>query len=50
MYEYAETAIAPIKSGASLEDKKIAVGPSAPPMIPIAPASAAENPKRRAIA
>jgi len=28
----------PIISGANLEDKKIAVGPSAPPIIPIAPA------------
>ena len=50
MYEYADTAIAPIKSGASLPERKIAVGPSAPPMIPIAPASAGENPIASAIA
>ena len=36
-------AIAPMSSGASLEERKIAVGPSAPPIIPIAPASANEN-------
>jgi len=42
MYEYAETAIAPINSGASLDETKIAVGPSAPPMIAMAPASDGE--------
>ena len=30
---------------ANLDDKKIAVGPSAPPIIPIAPASGKLNPK-----
>ena len=38
MYEYALTAMAPIRSGASLEDRNMAVGPSAPPMMPMAPA------------
>ena len=45
IYEYADTAIAPISCGASLDERKIAVGPSAPPMIPIAPDSAGVNPK-----
>ena len=44
IYEYADTAIAPIKLGANLDDKKIAVGPSAPPIIPIAPAWLGSNP------
>ena len=39
MYEYAATAIAPNNSGANLEAKNIAVGPSAPPMMAIAEAS-----------
>jgi len=39
IYEYAAIAIGPKRCGASLEVTKIAVGPSAPPMIPIAPAS-----------
>jgi len=30
---------------ASFEDRKIAVGPSAPPMIPMAPASGKLNPR-----
>ena len=42
--EYADTAIAPIKFGASLDDKKIAVGPSAPPIIPMAPACIGSKP------
>ena len=45
IYEYAETAIAPIRWGASLDERKIAVGPSAPPMIPIAPDSAGVKPR-----
>ena len=40
MYEYAAMAIGPSKCGANFEVKKILVGPSAPPMIPIEPASA----------
>ena len=48
IYEYADTAIAPIKLGASLLDRKMAVGPSAPPMIPIAPACSGVNPRYRA--
>ena len=39
MYEYAATAIAPSNSGANFEAKKIAVGPSAPPMMAMADAS-----------
>ena len=42
--EYADTAIAPIKFGASLDDKKIAVGPSAPPILPMAPACIGSKP------
>lgn len=38
-------AMEPIMSGASRLERKMAVGPSAPPMMPIAPASAAVNPK-----
>ena len=38
MYEYAAIAIGPSNSGASFDAKKIAVGPSAPPIIPIAAA------------
>ena len=38
MYEYAATAMAPNNSGANLEAIKIDVGPSAPPIIPIAAA------------
>ena len=45
MYEYAATAIAPSRWGASFVAVKIAVGPSAPPMIPIAPASKAVKPR-----
>ena len=44
IYEYADTAIAPIRCGASLDERKMAVGPSAPPMIPIAPDSAGVKP------
>ena len=33
---------------ANLDDKKMAVGPSAPPIIPIAPASGKLNPKYKA--
>ena len=49
IYEYADTAIAPIRSGASFDERKIAVGPSAPPMIPMAPASFGAKPIARAI-
>ena len=42
--------MAPIMSGASREERKIAVGPSAPPMMPIAPACAGSNPKAREMA
>ena len=48
MYEYAEMAIAPSKSGESLDVRKIAVGPSAPPIIPMAPASFGVKPKANA--
>ena len=44
MYEYADIATAPNKWGANLEVVKIAVGPSAPPIIPMAPASLGANP------
>ena len=40
--------MAPIRSGASFELRKMAVGPSAPPMMPMAPASAGANPQARA--
>ena len=33
-----------MRSGASFEDRKMAVGPSAPPMIPMAPASLGMKP------
>ena len=36
----------PKRCGASLVDKNIEVGPSAPPIIPIAPDSITLNPKR----
>ena len=45
IYEYAATAIGPRSSGASFDVTKIAVGPSAPPIIPIAPACCAVKPK-----
>ena len=45
MYEYADTAMAPIRCGASFDDRKMAVGPSAPPMMPIAPDSAGVKPR-----
>ena len=48
IYEYAQTAMAPIRSGASLELRKMAVGPSAPPMMPMAPASLGAKPNCRA--
>jgi len=38
MYEYAATAIGPKSSGASFDVRYMAVGPSAPPIIPIDPA------------
>ncbi len=41
--------MAPIRLGASFEDRKIAVGPSAPPIIPIAPACIGSNPIAKAI-
>ena len=41
--------MAPIKLGASLDERKIAVGPSAPPMIPIALACIGSNPISNAI-
>ena len=40
--------MAPIKFGASFDDKKIAVGPSAPPMMAMAPAWSGANPSKRA--
>ena len=43
MYEYAATAIGPSSSGAKIDDTYIAVGPSAPPMIPVAAACFNEN-------
>ncbi len=46
IYEYAATAIGPSKCPASLLVKNIAVGPSAPPIIPIDAASCGVNPKR----
>ncbi len=49
IYEYAAIAIAGSNSGANLLAKKIAVGPSAPPMIAIAAASRASNPRKIAI-
>ena len=42
--------MAPIRSGASFDDRKMAVGPSAPPMMPMAPASEGLNPSARAMA
>ena len=44
MYEYAATATGPRRCGASFEVRKIAVGPSAPPMMPIDAASGKEKP------
>ena len=41
--------MAPRRLGASLELRKMAVGPSAPPIMPIAPASAGVNPRARAM-
>ena len=38
----------PMRWGASLAVRKMAVGPSAPPMIPMAPASLGSNPRARA--
>ena len=48
IYEYAAIAIAPRSSGARVFVTRIAVGPSAPPMIPIEPACIGENPRKRA--
>ena len=45
IYEYAATAIGPKRFGASFDVTKIAVGPSAPPIIAIEPASLAANPR-----
>ncbi len=45
MYEYAAMATAPRRCGASFDVRKIAVGPSAPPIIPIELASAGVNPR-----
>ena len=45
MYEYAATAMGPKRSGASFDVTNIAVGPSAPPMIPVEAASKGLNPK-----
>ena len=45
MYEYAEMAIGPSSaSSARRIDTKMAVGPSAPPMMPMAPAFSSVNP------
>ena len=44
MYEYAATAIGANRCGASCDVVKIAVGPSAPPIIPIDAASGPVNP------
>ena len=38
-------AMALIRCGASLAERKIAVGPSAPPMMPMAPASSGVKPR-----
>ena len=48
IYEYAATAIGARSSGASLPVRKIAVGPSAPPMMPIDAACSGVNPTTRA--
>ena len=39
IYEYAATAVTPMKSGDSFEVRNIVVGPSAPPIIPMHAAS-----------
>jgi len=41
-------AMGPMRCGASFAVKKMDVGPSAPPMIPIEAASLGANPKKRA--
>ena len=46
MYEYAAMAIGPSNSGFSLEVRKIAVGPSAPPIMPMLPAAFRSNPRK----
>ena len=48
MYEYAAIAIGPNNSGDNFEVTKIAVGPSAPPIIEIAPDSFGVNPRSNA--
>ena len=48
MYEYAATAIGPNSSGASFEVTKMAVGPSAPPMMPMELACSGVKPSRTA--
>ena len=49
MYEYAHTAIAPMRLGASFDDRKIAVGPSAPPMMAIPAAWSGSKPRASAM-
>jgi hypothetical protein len=49
MYEYAAKAIGAKRCEANFDVKKIAVGPSAPPIIAIEAASFASNPRRIAI-
>lgn len=49
IYEYAHTAIAPIRLGLSLEDRKIAVGPSAPPIMAMPAAWLGSKPRAKAI-
>ena len=44
IYEYAQTAIAPMRFGESLELRKMAVGPSAPPMMAIPAACEGSKP------
>ena len=41
--------MAPIRFGANLDDRKMAVGPSAPPMMPMAPACIGLKPISSAI-
>ena len=49
MYEYAEMAIGPSRaSSARRMDTKMAVGPSAPPMMPMAPAFCSVKPRAMA--
>ena len=48
IYEYAAMAIAPSSAGASVFVTRIAVGPSAPPMMPIEAASGTVKPSSSA--